>query len=188
MADILKKMNASRTDIPYSAMIEFAAKAEKEAKASAHQELLAANNKAIMANNKADSAEAERKHAEAQAKDMLAQMVELKKSITSLETKNAQLVRQIELEQAAGKGIKTESEGREDALRDKLSVEQGKVLALSKEVGELKGKLSVKPKIQKETKIVEAKVPKPIPAFAIDNVVRGPNDRIISATITPRAS
>ena len=88
MADILKKMNASRTDIPYSAMIEFAAKAEKEAKASAHQELLAANNKAIMANNKADAAEAERKHAEAQVKDMLAQMVELKKSITSLETKN----------------------------------------------------------------------------------------------------
>ena len=186
MADILKKMNASRADIPYSAMIEFAAKAEKEARAAIHQELLAANNKAVMANNKAEAAEAERRHAEGKLRDVEGQIAELKSTIQSLEGRNKQLIRQIELEQAAGKDVKTESLAREDSLRDKFALEQKKVLDLTREVGELKGKLSVKPKVQKETRVVETRVPPAIPAFSIDNVVRGPNDRIVSATITPK--
>lgn len=95
-----------------------------------------------------------------------------KGTITKLQDKVTQLKAVIHLEQESAL-MKIEE------YKVLLNTETEKRPSLEKEIANLKGKLSTSPKQVKVSK------PSPIPSFTIDNVMRGANDRIVSATITP---
>jgi len=91
--------------------------------------------------------------------------------ITSLTEEITQLKSAIQLEQDSAL-IKVEE------YKTLLNTEIEKRSPLENEISNLKGKLSVKPVKVKQTQTH-------IPSFNVDNVIRGTNDRIVSATITP---
>ena len=65
-------------------------------------------------------------------------------------------------------------------MQTELTEARSRTQSLEIEVAELKGKLS-QPKQVKQAKQIN----QPIPQFDIGNVIRGADDRIVSATITP---
>ena len=158
-----------------------------EARNKIQPELDRARSQAAAAQSRAEAAEVESRNAAARAREMEALLAEVKSTNQQLQAKCDQLTKQVLLEQGTAKNLQTEGRSREDGLREQLATAERAMHGLTAKVAELEGKLSVKPKTVTETKVVQSKgKPRAIPEFVVENIIRGPNDRIVSASIKPR--
>jgi len=181
-----KGSNSEVADLVYNAMLsDMETKALEKARSKVQIEISSAKFDISDAQSETTKAQAETIEARAGVtkieadRDSLKVMLETsEKIVTTLRGEVTQLVAALKIEQQSlsekDKRITQNSEG----LKTDLADERIKSKNLKLELSNLQGKLSTKPG---KTKQVQSH----IPSFTIDNVTRGTNDRIISATITP---
>ena len=179
MGHILERLQKKQPEVTsgvadrvYESMMgEIRAKATSDARLAVQSELDAARSETSAAHSETTRVEAERDAARSlhEASD---------KMVEDLKTQVKQVATALKLEQTSFSQQGEEIKNSEIILKSELTEERLKAKQFEIEISNLQGKLSVKPKVQ-------AVKPTPVPSFNVDNVMRGSDDRIISATITP---